>query len=62
MLATAAQAGDIHGNPALGVRYVAFVAQPKRKRRALTVEDVDAILSKLDPQWRRFFELLAHAR
>jgi integrase len=30
-------------------------------RRTLTVEDVDAILSKLDPQWRLFFELLAQS-
>jgi len=45
--ATAAQAGDIHGNPAMGVRFVSSNAQPNRKRRALTVEDVDAILSKL---------------
>jgi hypothetical protein len=50
LLATAAQAGDIHGNPALGVRFVPSTAQPKRQRRMLTVEDVDAILSKLDPQ------------
>jgi hypothetical protein len=32
MLATAAQAGDIHGNPALGVRFVPSHAQLKRKR------------------------------
>jgi integrase len=61
MLATAAQAGDIHGNPALGVRFVPSHAQLKRTRRTLTIEDVDAILSKLDPQWRLFFELLAQS-
>jgi len=61
MLATAAQAGDIHGNPAMGVRFVSSNAQPNRKRRALTVEDVDAILSKLEPEWRLFFELLAQS-
>jgi integrase len=43
MLATAAQAGDIQANPAIGVRYVPVNAQPKRQRRTLTVEDVDAI-------------------
>jgi integrase len=51
----------VHGNPALGVRFVPTNAQPKRERRTLTVEDVDAILSKLEPQWRLFFELLAQS-
>lgn len=40
MLATAAQAGDIAANPAVGVRYVPTNVQPKRQRRTLTVEDV----------------------
>jgi integrase len=61
MLATAAQAGDIPANPVIGVRYVPTNAQPKRKRRTLTVEDVDSILRKLPSEWRLFFELLAQS-
>jgi len=34
----------------LGVRYVPTNAQPKRQRRALGIDDVDAILSKLAPE------------
>ena len=60
MLATAAQAGDIPANPALGCRYVPQRATPKRKRRQLTVADVDAILSSFEPPWRLFFELMSH--
>jgi integrase len=61
MLATAAQEGAIPSNPVLGVRYVPSSEVPaKRKRRQLTVADVDAILAVLEPQWRLFMELLAH--
>ena len=61
MTATARQDGDIPSNPVLGVRYVPTNAAPRRKRRTLTVADVDAILDALEPQWRLFFELLSHS-
>ena len=61
MLATAAQAGDIQANPVVGIRYVPTNAHPKRLCRALTIEDVDAIRSKLEPEWRLFFDLLAQS-
>jgi integrase len=62
LTATAAQDGAIRSNPVLGVRYVpAVTAAPKRKRRNLTVADVDAILSALPAQWRLSFELLSHS-
>jgi integrase len=63
MVATAAQDGDIAANPVLGVRYVPSpgLVRTKRKRRPLTVADVEAILGALEAPWRLFFELLAHS-
>jgi integrase len=62
MLATAAEDGDLGSNPAAGVRYVpserAKRAHPKRRRRALTPEDVKAMLTAMDEDWRAFFMLL----
>jgi integrase len=61
MTATATQDRVIALNPVHGVRYVPAVAVEKPKRRTLTVADVDAILAALEPQWRLFFEVLAHS-
>jgi integrase len=63
MLACAVQDGDLGSNPSAGVRYVpseqAKRARPKRKRRALSAEDVQAILGALpEDRWRAFFMLL----
>jgi integrase len=62
MLASAAQDGDLSSNPATGVRYVPSEqtkrAHPKRKRRALTAGDVQAILDAMSDEWRAFFMLL----
>jgi integrase len=63
MLATAKQKGVIAHNPVAGVRYIpsdaAKVRHPVRKRKALTGEDVIAILATMDDQWRLFFTVLA---
>jgi integrase len=62
MLGCAVEDGDLGSNPAAGVRYVpseqAKRAHPKRKRRALTAADVQAILEAVDEEWRAFFMLL----
>lgn len=62
MLACAVEDGDIAANPAIGVRYVqserARRRHPKRERRALTAEDVQAILRVMDERWQAFFLLL----
>jgi integrase len=63
MLACAAEDGDIASNPASGVRYVpseqAKREHPKRKRHALSADDVTAVLNATPEQWRAFFLLLA---
>jgi integrase len=61
MTATAAQDGDIQHNPVLGVRYVPAASSSPRKRKTLTESNVSAILDALAPEWRLFFELLAHS-
>ncbi len=62
MLASAVEDGDIGVNPATGVRYVpseqAKLRHPKRKRRALSTDDVQAILAAMPERWRAFFMLL----
>ncbi|MHB8492641.1 MAG: tyrosine-type recombinase/integrase, partial [Solirubrobacteraceae bacterium] len=62
MLACAAEDGDIGANPATGVRYVpsdqAKRQHPKRKRRALSAQDVQSILTAMPERWRCFFTLL----
>jgi integrase len=62
MLACAAEDGEIAGNPAALVRYVPSEAakrrHPKRKRRVLTPDDVQAILGVMDERWQAFFLLL----
>ena len=67
MLATAAQDGAISHNPALGVRYVPApaiaererLAQADRKRRALSADQVLAVIAAMPDQWHVFFSLLA---
>jgi integrase len=67
MLATAAQDGAISHNPALGVRYVPApaiaererLAQAERKRRALSADQVLAVIAAMPDQWHVFFSLLA---
>lgn len=65
MLASAREENDIGANPAQGVRYVpseaAKRAHPKRRRKKLTAEDVQAILAALPEQWQACFALLAQS-
>jgi integrase len=62
MFATARESKLVQDNPVAGVRYVpsSKPSRPKRKRRALTAQDVGKILEAMPPQWRLFFEVLAH--
>jgi len=61
-LATAYEDGEIRSNPAAGIR----ISRPGgtidegEKRRALTKTELRAFLASVDPEWRLFFELLAH--
>jgi integrase len=66
MLACALEDGDIAANPATGVRYVPSEQtrrrHPKRRRRALTAADVQAIVAAAPDRWQAFFLLLAQTR
>jgi integrase len=63
MLASAVEDGDLGSNPAAGVRYVPSDTAKRQHRkpppRALTAEDVMAILAAMPVSWRAFFTLLA---
>lgn len=64
MLATVVEDGVLRSNPAAGVRISkpssAVTAGEGPQRRALTRTELRAFLDACDPEWRPFFELLAH--
>ena len=61
MFATAKEDGVTRSNPVIGTRYVpaANVSLP-RKRRPLTLAELDRFLRALPREWRLLFLLLAH--
>jgi integrase len=62
LLADAHEDGLIRGNPAAGIRIVQRVeddgGEPEAK--ALTEDELRALLAEIPDEWRVFFELLAH--
>jgi integrase len=64
MLATAVEDGLLRHNPASGVRISrpgtpSIEQEPSDTRRALDTNELARLLARIDPEWRRFFELLA---
>jgi integrase len=62
LLATAHEDGLIRGNPAAGLRIVqrAEGEQNNPAAKALTEDELRALLAEVPDDWRLFFELLAH--
>ena len=62
LLATAFEDGLIRGNPAAGLRIVQRVEgeQGESTAKALTEDELRALLAEVPDEWRLFFELLAH--
>ena len=59
-LATAVEDGLIRSNPAAGVRIADTTAEPEAARpKALTEDELRALLAQLSDEWRLFFTLLA---
>jgi integrase len=61
LLATAFEEGLIRSNPAAGLRITQRVnTDPEERAKALTKDELQALLDELPIEWRVFFELLAH--
>ena len=62
LLATAHEDGLIRGNPAAGLRIVqrAEGEHDESTAKALTEDELRALLAEIPDEWRMFFELLAH--
>jgi integrase len=62
LLATAFEDGLIRGNPAAGLRNVQRVQaeSDEPRAKALTEDEVRALLDEVPDEWRLLFELLAH--
>jgi integrase len=62
LLATAHEDGLIRGNPAAGLRIVQRVGKESGEARvkALTEDELRALLTEVPDDWRLFFEFLAH--
>lgn len=60
LLATASEDGLIRGNPAAGLRIVQRVEQEESRTKALTEDELQALLAEVPDEWRTFFKLLAH--
>ena len=63
LLATAHEDGLIRGNPAAGLRIVQRVDESadEIQAKALTDEQLRAVLAEVPGEWRLFFEFLAHS-
>ena len=62
LLADAHEDGLIRGNPAAGIRIVQRVENESGEpgAKALTEDELRALLAEIPDEWRLFFELLAH--
>jgi len=61
MFATALEDGDLLRNPTAGVRVATRRAVADEEHaKALTREELGGLLAEVPPDWRLFFELLAH--
>lgn len=62
LLADAHEDGLIRGNPAAGLRIVqrAEIEQDEPGTKALTEDELRALLAEVPDEWRLFFEFLAH--
>jgi integrase len=62
LFATAVEEGLIRSNPTVGVRIAAMVVEEAddEKVKAMTEEELRALLDELPDEWRLFFEFLAH--
>lgn len=61
MFATALEDGALRSNPTVGVRVNRRAYEDEEERvRALTHEQLAALLAELPDDWRLFFEMLAH--
>ena len=63
LLATAYEDGLIRGNPAAGLRIVQRVQDDDAEHmtKALTEDELRALLAEIPDEWRLFFEFLAHS-
>jgi len=60
LLATAFEEGLIRTNPAAGLRIAQRVEAEAEETKALTQDELSALLAELPREWRLFFELLVH--
>jgi integrase len=61
LFATALEEGLIRSNPAAGLRLPhQRPGEPSQQTKALTEQELRALLDALPPEWRLFFEFLAH--
>src|SRR5262249_22136425 len=62
LLATAFEEGLIRSNPAAGLRIVqrVEVAESEQRAKALSEEELRALLYEIPAEWRLFFEFLGH--
>lgn len=59
LFATAVEDRKVRHNPVLGVRYVPQVAQPRARKRPMTVEELGRLLEAIPARHRLLFELMA---
>jgi integrase len=61
LLATAFEDGLIRSNPSLGIRLGPAADEPRERRQAMTRAELAKFLKASPPEWRLFFEFLAHS-